>query len=132
MGEELNGFCQIAWRGVAWRGVACGMSSSNVTSGALKLATWRQKRLDDTSHNGKKQAYLVCLVQDGLGGAAASDGGAAAGVGAGEWRQGPCIARVSESIEWCAGSNTLASVRWAGAIPASNEHVVAKSIVKSK
>ena len=84
LGEALNGFCQIAWRGVAWRGVACGMSSSNVTSGALKLATWRQKRLDDTSHNGKKQAYLVCLVQDGLGGAAASDGGAAAGAGAGE------------------------------------------------
>jgi hypothetical protein len=35
------------------------------------LATWRQKWLDDTTHmshnNGKKQAYLVCLVQDGLG-----------------------------------------------------------------
>jgi hypothetical protein len=61
----------LGW-GAQWlpsdRGVACGMSSFNVTSGALKLATWRQKWLDDTSHNnGKKQAYLVCLVQDGLG-----------------------------------------------------------------
>ena len=55
----------MAWRGVAWRGVACGMSSSNVTSGALKLATWRQKRLDDTSHNGKKQAYLVASSKTG-------------------------------------------------------------------